>query len=37
MQTDAQFICPANRLTDLLLRRGWPVWRYEFDLRPVAD
>ena len=34
MQTDAQFHCPANRLTILLAARGWPVWRYEFDLAP---
>ena len=32
MQSDAQFHCPANRLADLLLSKGWPVWRYEFDV-----
>lgn len=32
MQSDAQFHCPANRLANLLLARGWPVWRYEFDV-----
>lgn len=32
MQSDAQFHCPANRLADLLASKGWPVWRYEFDV-----
>lgn len=34
MQSDAQFHCPANRLANLLLAKGWPVWRYEFDVGP---
>jgi para-nitrobenzyl esterase len=34
MQSDAQFHCPANRLADLLMAKGWPVWRYEFDVGP---
>ncbi len=34
MQSDAQFHCPANRLASLLVSKGWPVWRYEFDVGP---
>lgn len=34
MQSDAQFHCPANRLANLLLSKGWPTWRYEFDVGP---
>lgn len=30
--TDATFRCPAGTLANLLATRGWPVWRYEFDL-----
>ncbi|MEP9401396.1 carboxylesterase/lipase family protein [Sphingomonas silueang] len=30
--TDATFRCPANNLATLLAARGWPVWRYEFDI-----
>jgi para-nitrobenzyl esterase len=30
--TDATFRCPAGTLTNLLTARGWPVWRYEFDM-----
>ncbi len=32
--TDAIFRCPAGTLTTLLAGRGWPVWRYEFDVGP---
>lgn len=32
--TDVLFRCPAGHLADLLAERGWPVWRYEFDLAP---
>jgi para-nitrobenzyl esterase len=32
MQSDAEFHCPTDRLADLLASRGWPVWRYEFDV-----
>ncbi len=31
METDFVFRCPAGNLASLLARRGWPVWRYEFD------
>lgn len=30
--TDATFRCPAGALATLLATRGWPVWRYEFDV-----
>ncbi len=30
--TDATFRCPAGNLATLLANRGWPVWRYEFDM-----
>ncbi|WP_052507671.1 carboxylesterase/lipase family protein [Sphingomonas hengshuiensis] len=36
MQSDAQFHCPANRMAALLTARGWPVWRYEFDVGPTG-
>jgi len=37
IMTDWTFRCPAGTLATLLARRGWPVWRYEFDLpRPGA-
>jgi len=37
IMTDWVFRCPAGTLATLLARRGWPVWRYEFDLpRPGA-
>lgn len=29
--SDAEFICPANRLASHLAGLGWKVWRYEFD------
>jgi para-nitrobenzyl esterase len=32
METDIVFRCPANNLATLLSARGWPVWRYEFDV-----
>jgi len=32
IMTDWVFRCPAGTLATLLARRGWPVWRYEFDL-----
>jgi para-nitrobenzyl esterase len=32
--TDITFRCPANRLADLIARRGGQAWRYEFDLAP---
>ncbi|MCJ2187687.1 carboxylesterase/lipase family protein [Novosphingobium beihaiensis] len=32
MQSDAMFHCPANRMANLLAAKGWPVWRYEFDV-----
>jgi para-nitrobenzyl esterase len=31
METDFVFRCPAGNLAELLAKRGWPVWRYEFD------
>lgn len=32
IQSDGEFICPANRLAEFLAGKGWPVWRYEFDM-----
>jgi para-nitrobenzyl esterase len=32
LQTDGEFVCPADRLANLLAELGWPVWRYEFDV-----
>ncbi|HYD25186.1 MAG TPA: carboxylesterase family protein [Croceibacterium sp.] len=32
MQSDGEFVCPADRLANLLAEEGWPVWRYEFDV-----
>jgi para-nitrobenzyl esterase len=32
IQSDGEFHCPADRLADLLASRGWPVWRYSFDV-----
>jgi len=32
LQADAVFHCPTDRLADLMAARGWPVWRYEFDI-----
>ncbi len=34
METDFVFRCPANALATLLSDKGWPVWRYEFDVGP---
>ena len=31
METDFVFRCPAGNFAALLAKRGWPVWRYEFD------
>jgi len=30
--SDAIFHCPADRMADLMTAKGWPVWRYEFDI-----
>lgn len=32
LSTDLIFRCPTDRLATLLAGRGWPVWRYRFDL-----
>lgn len=32
LSTDLIFGCPTDRLAHLLADRGWPVWRYRFDL-----
>ena len=32
IQSDGEFVCPADRLANLLAAQGWPVWRYEFDV-----
>ena len=32
--TDVTFRCPANRMAQILARKGAPVWQYEFDLAP---
>lgn len=36
MATDVVFECPAAHLAELLSDRGWPVWRYEFDVTNSA-
>jgi para-nitrobenzyl esterase len=32
LSTDLIFTCPTEQLATLLVARGWPVWRYRFDL-----
>ncbi|WP_010545682.1 carboxylesterase/lipase family protein [Sphingomonas elodea] len=32
LSTDLIFTCPTEQLATLLAGRGWPVWRYRFDL-----
>lgn len=34
IETDWVFRCPAITLATQLVRQGWPVWSYEFDLAP---